>query len=181
MNAAEIIALVAVGVTGVSILTNYLLSRKRLDHEKVLQEKRLAHEAELHESRLEHERVEAVRTTAATAYTQANGVLAHINPSTIYTIASDFEDGKEYDLRNAVTEAMEALGFVSALGWSAEVRDAAKGMLEAITHLANRAWATVWMIRREDRDITQAVERFEARFAEAVEAFEVYRRAVAGE
>lgn len=170
MESAEIIALVAVAVTGISVLTNYLLSKQRLVHDEAMQDKRLAHEKGLQESRLEHERAEAVRTTAATAYSKADLVVRQINLSTIQT----FERGP----RKNMHAARDTLSFVIALGWSGPVRDGAARLLESI---ANLGAAAVETARATGENREKLGRRFEQCRAEATEALEAYRKAVAEE
>ncbi len=179
--AAEVIALAAVIVTGLSVWLGYREAGRRREHEEVLHRERLAHEAEIHESRLAHERAEAVRTTAANAYSHADAVIRHINQNTIHTIAVNFAAGEEYGARNAVTEAMDALGFVAALGWNVDVRDSAAVMNDEISKLASKAWATAGAIRKDNPNASDLLDQLEGRVNAVLEALEVYRKAVAGE
>ena len=67
LNPSEVIALTAVTVTGVSVIANCRLSKKRLDLDDTVQHKRPDDRRELQLSRLAHERAEAMRDVRAEA------------------------------------------------------------------------------------------------------------------
>lgn len=202
MEGSEIIALTAVLVTGVgavfTVAANAWLGRKRLaseerrhterlDHEERLQAKRLGYEAEMsserlaHETdisrdRLAHERAEAVRTTAASAFSASDAVVRHVNQNTVHTLARREES--EFGARRAISKAMDGLAFVTAMGWSAEVRESAAMLLDEIDKLARSTWAHVGAIRNGN-DTTTMMDRQEERENATLEALDAYRNAVA--
>ena len=91
---------------------------------------RLAHETDISRDRLAHERAEAVRTTAASAFSASDAVVRHVNQNTVHTLARREES--EFGARRAISKAMDGLAFVTAMGWSAEVRESAAMLLDEI-------------------------------------------------
>ena len=165
-NTIALWSVIATGLVAVlTVAVNFLLQKRRLAHEK-----------ELHESRLVHERAEAVRTTAAEAYSKTVAALEHLTPKTIYTIANsrEAEDG----WRRAAQEAMDALGFVSALGWSEQVRESAEKVRDQLVMLANATWATVGGIRRKSDKAGAMVDQLTRQADETQAYIDRYREAV---
>lgn len=129
----------------------------------------------IHESRLRHERAEAARTTAAAAYAKAGKVLFLLNPNAIHAVAADSDDSRP---KRAVSEAMDELEFVSALGWTAEVRDTAQMLLSQIDRLDYTAWTCVGAIRSGSSQLKDAMIRLDSQVGDTGAAQAAFREAL---
>ncbi len=135
-------------ITAISLLTTLILGlatiffaargrKKRLAHEVTMQDNRLAHQAQMQRERLAEERANELRQecldkTLSALNHAAGGVVGvygglpeeltdqedHEANESIYEIISES--------RTEVIEAVADLGWVSAFGWTQEIRDEAK-------------------------------------------------------
>ncbi len=168
--AGSLIVAILSAITAIAAIgANAWLGNRRMNHDRRMQQGRMA-----------YERAEGVRTSAAEAYIETDGLMRLVNPVTIRMIAEEFDAGLGTEVSEALPKARDALGFVIALGWNDEVRDTARELLSAILKLASRGWAVASAIRNDTLD-SGADSDFDQHWEKAQEALETYRKAVAGE
>lgn len=166
---SAVVAILSLIVAGAAIGVNARLANRRMNHAERMQQGRMA-----------HERTEAVRASAAEAYIETDGLMRLVNPVTVRMIAEEFESGMGTEVREALPRTRDALGLIIAMGWSDEVRDAARELRSAVLKLASRGRAVAGAIRNNNLTSEQDTD-LDQRWDEAQAALEEYRKAVAGE
>jgi hypothetical protein len=171
MEASEVIALVAVlvtgigaVVTGISVWLNYRGSDKRLDHEERMLEKKLA-----------HNRREASRAEAAKAYRLCTEAERKLNWYEVERQGYSGAGQIDGSTKLAVLAAADAMELARAYGWNDAVVDAAGKVLVELANLENRAFATVGLVGggRNSEDVREEFQRVYDKYDAAIEAYRV--------
>lgn len=178
---SDIVALAAVGVAGLSALFTFLLSVYGLRHERKTQDIKLA-----------NERAEKLRTEAASIYLGARSVLGWVVQS--YESGRDLEWWSqtragapvpatvsyptEGTLAETLSEVLQGLDLVAAMGWSKDLRNAAMRLQEYMPRFGD---VMEYIDLEEDREsfgFFPDALFFEESLGPALVSLEAYRRAV---
>lgn len=166
---AAIAAVVSAGVTGLSIWLTYKGTGRRLEHERVMQQ-----------AQFEEDRRSAGLDSASKAYRMASDLGPAFAPSEIDHLAAHGDLGLKDDDQWASAATATALEAVSATGWTAEVREAAKQLRFAVVTLSTIATITIGQLQEEPPD-EDAAERYDTAFAGYMRALEEFRATIAGD